>query len=352
MKQVLLVLAIFLSVLFLGSSGLDRDVKVEIAKWPGNASGAVTLSFDDGYLETYESVIPILEEKEVKATFNVISDRVGGIYGRLALADWGQWEAASKTGHEIASHMATHVHVDEVSREALEEELESSKLDIKLNTGVDAASFVYPGGAYDQSSRDTVANHFLSARTSDEGLNNNTPSDMLLLKSKTAAEYNLPLMEGWADEAEGNGTWLIENYHLVAEENPTGYSFYLSTKNFESHLNHLKSKNLWIAPQENVAKYIVERENSNVEFSFSSLLGGRIRSNLYNDLDPNTFDEPLTLIVRLPEGWISIYIVQGGEAIEPRISEGVLYIKAVPNNGEIIITKHRSISYLFGLVRF
>jgi hypothetical protein len=352
MKQGLMVLAVFLLALFLGSSGLDRDVKVEIAKWQGDASGAVTLSFDDGYLETYESVISILEEKEVKATFNVISDRVGGNYGKLSLADWGQWEAAAETGHEIASHMATHAHVDEVSREVLEEELESSKKEILENTGMDVESFVYPGGAYDKSSRVTITQHFLSARTSDEGLNNFVPSDMHLLKSNTAAEYNLPLMEGWADEAEGSGTWLIENYHLVAEGNPTEYSFFISIQNFERHLDRLKSKNLWIAPQENVAKYLVEREGSNLSFSFSSLCRGCIKLNLSNDLDPNTFDEPLTLIVRLPKSWISIYVVQGGEEIESRISEGVFYIDAVPNNGEIIITKHKFISHLSGFVRF
>jgi peptidoglycan/xylan/chitin deacetylase (PgdA/CDA1 family) len=352
MKYFLLILAILLTALTYGSSGLDRDVKVEIARWQGNASGAVTLSFDDGYLETYESAIPILEEKEVKATFNVITGRVGGNYGRLPLADWEHWEDVAERGHEIASHMATHAHVDEISVKILVEELESSKIKIIENTGMDAASFVYPGGAYDRSSRDTVANHFLSARTSDEGFNNFASLDLHLLKSNNAAEYNLPLMKSWSDEAMVSGTWLIENYHLVAEENPTGYSFFISIQDFERHLDCLKSKNLWIAPQVNVAKYIVERESSNVSFPFSSLRGGWIVLNHYNDLDPNTFDEPLTLIVRLPQGWNSLYVVQGGEAIEPRISEGVLYLDAVPNSGKIVITKYRFISYLVGLIRF
>jgi hypothetical protein len=42
----------------------DDEVVIEIARWRGNARGAVTLSFDDGYLQTHLSVIPILEKEE------------------------------------------------------------------------------------------------------------------------------------------------------------------------------------------------------------------------------------------------------------------------------------------------
>jgi peptidoglycan/xylan/chitin deacetylase (PgdA/CDA1 family) len=238
------------------------DLSVNIARWRDNAEGAVTLSFDDGYLPTYNSVMPLLNDEGVKATFNLITKRTGGWYGNIELADWEKWSAAARDGHEMASHTSSHIPVDEVSAEVLEDEIRSSKELIRKYGGREAVSFVYPGGAYDEPSKDIVEGYFISARNSDDGLNNFTPSDLHLLKSRTAASYSAEALDGWAHEAEEEGLWLIENYHLVADENPSNYSFYLSTLDFNEHLNYLKSKNLWIAPQSTVAKYIVERENS------------------------------------------------------------------------------------------
>ncbi len=352
MKRVFLILAITLSMLCLGQPGVDRGVTVEIATWQGGSPGAASLSFDDGYAETYNAVIPILAEKNISATFNVISVKVGGVYGELGLADWGQWRKAAEMGHEIGSHMATHVHVDEVSAAELAGELESSKTNIKKNIGRDALSFVYPGGAYDRGSRDVVANFFLSARTSDDGYNPAVPADMYLLKSKTVAEYNLPHMTGWADEASENGLWLIENLHLVGGENPTGYGFYMSTDDFTDHIDYLDSQGLWIAPQGVVARYVVERENSVANLSFPVFRQDSFSITLSNNLDSSVFNVHLTLVVTLPRGWNAVRVSSRGETLPGRVSKGILYIDAVPNNGRIIVTKHGFISYLAGLVGF
>ncbi len=339
MKLVVLVLAITLFSLCLGPTGIDRDVRVEIAIWQGGASGAATLSFDDGYVETYNTVIPILAEKNINATFNVITDRVGGVYGKLRLADWGDWRKAAEMGHEIASHMATHVHVDEVSAAELAGELESSKTDIRKNTGSDAVSFVYPGGAYDNDSRDVVAKFFISARTSDDGYNQLAPADMHLLRSKTVAKYNLPYMNGWADEASEKGLWLIENLHLVGDSNPAGYSFYLSTDDFTDHLDYLDSSGLWIAPQGDVARYIVERENSVATLSFPVFKQDFFSITLTNNLDDSIFNMPLTLVVKLPSGWDTVQVSGRGVILPAKISKGILYLDVVPNSGAILVER-------------
>lgn len=335
MRSLLLVTAIVISALCLAPGGEESNVIVEIAKWKGNAFGAVTLSFDDGYLATYESVIPLLDERGVKASFNIITERVGKNYGGLELAEWERWEIAAKKAHEIASHTATHPHVNEVSADVLEQELKSSIREIRKNTGSEAISFVYPGGAYDQASKDTVARHFISARTSDDGHNNATPEDMHLLMSKTAAVFTAKDMDGWADEAFEEGLWLIENYHLVADENPTNYSFYLSTDDFKNHLEHLISKDLWIAPQGNVVKYIIERESSNVTILSTS--DTNIVLSLTTPLNSSTFDEPLTVMVNMPAHWDSAVATQEENKIDSTFSQGTLYINVIPNRGEVVI---------------
>jgi peptidoglycan/xylan/chitin deacetylase (PgdA/CDA1 family) len=323
MRRLILILIIVLSSLCI-TPDEDLDVSVQIAKWKGNASGAITLSFDDGYLETYESVIPLLDNGNIRGTFNIITQRVGKHYGGLELADWQQWVEAAKKGHEIASHTATHVHPDEVSPNQLEQELESSNKAIHENTGHEAISFVYPGGAYDSASKDVGGGYYLSARTSDNGYNNASPEEMHLLKSKTAASYAAQEMSGWAVEAEKKGFWMIENYHLVADENPSNYSFYLSTQDFENHLNYLISKELWIAPQGNVAKYV---SNTKIVLSLTS------------SLTSSTFDEPLTVILSLPAQWDLVAVTQEGKAIAPLISKGVIYIDVIPNQGDVVISR-------------
>ena len=322
MKYFLLAIAIVITTMCIGPVGFDEGIAVEIANWRGNTSGAITLSFDDGYIETYNTVMPILDEKDVKASFNVISAKVGGKYGRLTLADWEHWEDAASKGHEIASHMATHVHVDEISGEALDDELESSKREIKENVGMEAVSFVYPGGAYDPRSTAVVERYFLSARTSDDGFNKAVPADLHLLKSKTAVDYAVSSMKRLADMAEADDAWLIENLHLVGDSNPTGYSFYLSTKDFESHLDYLISKDLWIAPQGDVARYIVERENSVARLSFPVFRRDSFSITLSNNLDGPVFNVPLTLIVTLPEGWDAVQVSGWGVILPAKISKG------------------------------
>jgi hypothetical protein len=330
-----LLISIFLIFFIILELGEEIDVSVEIATWKNNASGAATFSFDDGYLETYESVIPLLNGRGVRGTFNIITSRVGGRYGELELADWQRWRDASEREHEIASHTHTHIHVDEIPPSQLEDDLETSKKSIKHHVGIDALSFVYPGGAYAPQSRDVVEGFFISARTSDDGFNNASPN-MHLLKSKTAASFNAFKMNAWADKAEKDGFWLVENLHLVSDENPTGYSFYLSTEEFKNHLDYLISKNLWIAPQENVAKYIIERASTNINTvsanRFFVILSKK------TPMDTAVFDEPLTLMAEIP-GWESMMVISGWKKVEKNDLTKNFFVDVKPSDDRIFLIR-------------
>jgi hypothetical protein len=255
----------------------------------------------------------------------------------LSLLIGNTGETHEIAGHEIASHSHTHIHVDEITPSQLEDEIETSKKSIQHHVGIDALSFVYPGGAYDLQSRDVVEGFFISARTSDDGFNNASPSDICLLKSKTAASFNAIKMNAWADKAEKEGFWLVENVHLVSDENPTGYSFYLSTEDFTDHLDYLVSKDLWLAPHVEVAKYVLERENTKIEVVSKSRR--KIVLNLLSRTDPSIYDVPLTILIKLPDDWNSVYVAQNGETVDSFISKGSLFINVAPNIGEIKIKK-------------
>jgi peptidoglycan/xylan/chitin deacetylase (PgdA/CDA1 family) len=338
MRYLLILILLIGSVLCLSAGENEEALEIEIAKWQGNTSGAVTLSFDDGYLATYISVIPILDEYGINGTFNLITGLVGGKYGVIELASWEMWVEAANTDHEIASHTYSHSHVDEISGETLEEELRISKEDIKKNIGIPTISFVYPGGAYSAPSKRIVERYFLSARTSDGGYNNAAPEDLHLLKSKTVATNAADEMNGWADETEENGLWLIENLHLVSSENPSNYPFYISTTDFMDHIAYLNSKNMWIASQGEVAKYITEREGSNV--TVLDVSSSRIFLDITTYLNPSVFNEPLTIIISLPREWDSAVVFSAnGNMMKSSFSEGILQFDARPGQNGIVIEK-------------
>ena len=84
-----------------------------IAPWYGFKSSACSVTFDDGTLDQYLIAFPELEERNIKATFFLITEpRKTGIWNdgstiRL-LFSWEQARTMAAAGHEIASHSTTH----------------------------------------------------------------------------------------------------------------------------------------------------------------------------------------------------------------------------------------------------
>ncbi len=314
----------------------ETGTVVEIARWKNNAKAALTLSFDDGYVQTYEAVLPILDEKGIKASFNIITELSGKDYAGIEIMGWEGWGDASLRGHEIASHTITHAHVDEMPVNELEDVLKSSIEQIEENTRTKPISFVYPGGAYDEPSREAVSRSFISARTSDDGYNEYNPEDIHTLKSRTGAFSTASKTKGWIDEAAEKGGWLIINYHLIGDANPSDYPFYLSTAEFRKSIDIFLENGIWVAPQGRVAKYIIERENSGVTVSAFSKC--KIALSIKTDLDPEVFNEPLTLLVYLPEKWETASAKQnGGETGVTAYSYNSIQLEALPHAGDIIL---------------
>lgn len=79
------------------------------------ANGMLTFSFDDGWLSQKDNAIPVLNARNIKGTFGIITDE-------MAYADtqapWDQVYmntaetlAVQTAGHEIASHTRTHANL-------------------------------------------------------------------------------------------------------------------------------------------------------------------------------------------------------------------------------------------------
>ena len=94
---------------------------------------------DDGSLEAYTVLLPMLEKFGFKGSFAVVTNRIGrkGYMNKTQLLDLQQ------RGHEILSHSKTHPHMTDILLSEAAFELQSSKTDLE-NMDVEVNSFVFP----------------------------------------------------------------------------------------------------------------------------------------------------------------------------------------------------------------
>ena len=128
----------------------------------------VILSFDDGYEDNHRVILPMLEERGMKAVFYVVTNDIG-LPGYMT---WDDLFDLERHGMEIGSHTANHIPLTTLSREQQRDELRLSKLMLEWKGMKTIYSFSYPNGAYDDG---VVAmlqeEEYLTAVTGEAGLN-------------------------------------------------------------------------------------------------------------------------------------------------------------------------------------
>jgi len=97
---------------------------------------------------------------------------------------------------------------------------------------------------------------FLSARTTDDGINSNAACLYRLRTKVVTRKTTATLLNSWVNEALDCGGWLIETYHLVSGENRSGYEWSISRETFARHLDYLSERRMWVATQGQVARWL------------------------------------------------------------------------------------------------
>ncbi len=124
-----------------------KDLKNKGVKKP------MVLTFDDGYLDNYQNLFPLLKKYNIKAVIFILADSqynhwdvaVGEIEAELM--GYQQISELSESGLvEIASHGLTHKRLPSLSDNELKIELEQSKQKIEEIINDEVISFAYPWG--------------------------------------------------------------------------------------------------------------------------------------------------------------------------------------------------------------
>lgn len=323
--------------LITGDNGLNHNetpgFSIEICDWRGGASGAASISVDDAFPSCRE----ILNEYNFKATYYL------SCTNKFSQADWDLWQSVYQEGHEIGGHTNNHACViqDEAT---LRLDLSSNIDEILTNLNIpseELSSFAWPCGVTDANTGAIAGEYYVSARGYHiNQLEDKEPADFMNLKSINTPYYHAPEQDppDWfrkADEAEDTGKWANYVFHNHCKD--------------DGAISYLSTKDLWVAPVGKVAKYIKERQNTNIRDVLQTK--SVVSFVLTSGLDPTLFNEELTIKVSMMPAHVRAVLVNGRPTaftsgatdllfnVKPSGSDNIRIIKEVnsrENGNEII----------------
>ena len=140
----------------------------------------IILTFDDGYVDNYTVLLPMLEKHGMKATVFMVTNDIG-LDGYLS---WDQLRDMQERGIEIGSHTANHFPLAAMDPSEAGDELKLSKLLLEWNGIHTVFAFSYPNCSYNADLPDMLKqNEYLAAVTGDAGYNNFRTNPYLLQRT-------------------------------------------------------------------------------------------------------------------------------------------------------------------------
>ncbi len=107
----------------------------------------VVLTFDDGYVDHYTNVLPVLEQYGYRATFFIITGTADA--NNPEHLSWAQIREMAEAGMDMESHTKTHPDLRERGYDFLIYQLLGSMESLQAFTGKTPHMFAYPVGQYD-----------------------------------------------------------------------------------------------------------------------------------------------------------------------------------------------------------
>lgn len=110
-----------------------------------NVSGWA-LTFDDGGISNYDTILPVLEDRGWKAHFFIVTGQIGN----EGFMSAGQIREMHQLGHSIGSHSVTHPRqMRKLPIQTLQDEWQNSKRYLEDLLGLPIKSAAIPFGSYD-----------------------------------------------------------------------------------------------------------------------------------------------------------------------------------------------------------
>jgi peptidoglycan/xylan/chitin deacetylase (PgdA/CDA1 family) len=130
------------------ASGREALTAERYAQWlqDGCPSGRepILITFDDGFADFADVVVPILEDLDLQATVFLTSGWIGtqGMVSKQAVRD------IDPARVEVGAHSVSHRHLDLLSERSATEEIRVSRVALEDLLGRQVTSFAYPHGSH------------------------------------------------------------------------------------------------------------------------------------------------------------------------------------------------------------
>src|SRR3989344_3602188 len=193
---------------------INLSVIVSVAK-----AERLSVTFDDGFLSTYEYALPILSSRNIPATIYVTSGFIndGKTDDGFAAMTWPQVQSLQNDyGWEIGNHSNTHPLLSTLTSEQIAQEFNASN-DIFASYSLAISNFASPYGDYDNKVLVEGLKFFESHRGyADRDAFNIYPYNKgVLMVQSVETATTIAQVKAWIDQAIANDQWLILVVHEV-----------------------------------------------------------------------------------------------------------------------------------------
>lgn len=344
--------------------------EASVCLWEDDKVAAASVSVDDNCATDLPNWRKISADYGgLAVTWNLITknitDSAAGKPDAQA-GDWKTWQQMVSEGFRVESHSVTHV-ADPVREDGWpgpEWEALVSKQTIEQNIpGYQVRLFAYPGSAIKEFGmsynwKDNLPAYYLAARGfSGVPISPANQIDYFDIRTTASPEAFIeppanapdwikrgqysrilnpdpanPLYRGWATVfthflgkgAEDLANSPSANHRTLAKV----FKFFNDNR-----------RDIWIGALSDIARYGQERDTATLKTLSASASG--ISLELTSQMDPAYYDYPLTLKVRLPDGWKTCSAKQSGKSCPVTLldHEGGRFalVKALPNKGTLVL---------------
>jgi peptidoglycan/xylan/chitin deacetylase (PgdA/CDA1 family) len=342
------------------------------AKWFDDKSSAFSFSFDDGFISHYENVRPILNQFNFNGTFYVmppwLTDSLPGIW---RYGTWPMFQSMAMEGHEIGSHTMNHLHLQELEigdtttqGTILHEIYQARELINQKLSNQKCITMAYPFAEHNTLIDSLTSLFFESARA-----NGNFPNassltyeqwfalsaiEVLFNEPRNSLDDDLEelqFIQDWIDSLIVIEDWgILLAHEVVPQDSIPGlmaagawhpYTNEWLTVLSEWLLNKSNNKDVWVETVANITRYIKERDD--YVYSILTYDETKIKLNIYDNLNNEIYNYPLSVFVKVPESWEYALKIQGGaiDSLNVFINDSgtVVLANIIPDGGEISLFK-------------